>query len=179
MELQIRFLMVVLVALPLLIGYAGETPKKKLNPCLHGITVEEEAEWANGGINYRLGDGLYCKTPLTLAHGDHQSRYGGTFYMAPNGIHHLELLYSEQCGAQVVLYNAYTQELHAAKQLQGMVRVIPDDEEQPERMRFMQASEDELLLETDIGGIKRPFELQFHLQFPYRMDPNQFSLYVP
>lgn len=29
------------------------------------------------------------------------------------------------------------------------------------------------------GGIKRLFELEFQLQFPYRMDPDMFSLYVP
>ncbi len=177
--MQIRLSMAVLILLPVLLGKVGDEAQMKPNPCLHGITVEPEAEWANGGANYQMGEGPYCKTPLTLAHDDHQARYGGDFYMAPNGIHHLELLYSEQCGAQVVLYNAYTQELHAARQLQGMVRVVPDDEEQPERIRFMQNSDAGLLLETDVGGIKRPFELQFYLQFPYRVEPDRFSLYVP
>ncbi len=177
-----RVLMALLIVMPIVIGLGGERRADQgallADPCLHGITVEESAERIGGGADYRVGEERYCKTPLISSHSDHNARYGGSFFMAPNGIHHVEFVYSDQCGAQVVLYNSFTQEVHAARQLLGMVRVIPDSEEEPETMRFLRPSADDILLGADIGPIQKPFELEFNLQFPYRIEPDLFNLYV-
>ncbi len=178
MSIAIKGLMGGLIALPLAVSYLGEEPTLIRDPCEHGIVVEENAELLNGGSRYRLEGGPYCKSPLRIAHDDHDSRYGGTFFMARNGVHHVEFIYSEQCGAQVVLYNAYTQEVHAAEQIQGMVKMIPDDESQPERLRFLSPSKQGILLGADIGRVQRPFEMEFQLQFPYRVEPDRFNVYI-
>ncbi len=171
--------MAVLITLPLLVSMLGSAPQPLRDPCELGIVVSEEAEHLNGGSSYRLNEGPYCKSPLRIAHDDHAARYGGTFYMAPNGIHHVEFRYSEQCGAQAVLYNAYTQEVNAAQQLQGMVRVMPDDDTAVVRQRFLQPSAQGVVLGADVGPVKRPFEMSFVLQFPYRLGPDTFNVYVP
>jgi hypothetical protein len=168
----------VTLLLPLLLARLGTAPQPLRDPCELDIVVSDEAERLNGGAHYLLNDGPYCKSPLRIAHDDHAARYGGTFYMAPNGVHHVEFRYTERCGAQVVLYNAYTQELHAADQLVGLVRVMPDDESDRVRDYFLQPSARGVVLGADIGPVKRPFELQFLLQFPFRPEPDRFNVFV-
>ncbi len=168
----------VLLTLPLLIAQLGDAPQPLRDPCELGIVVTEEAELLNGGSRYHINDGPYCKSPLRIAHDDHDARYGGTFYMAPNGIHHVEFRHSERCGAQVVLYNAYTQEVRAVDQLVGLVRVMPDDETDRVREYFLQPSAGGIVLGADIGSVRRPFELEFLLQFPLRPEPDRFNVFV-
>lgn len=175
---MIRLLMVLLIIAPIVIGLGGRYTAATVDPCLHGIVVDDSAELVGGGSRYKLGKEVYCKAPISIAHSDHAAHYGGSFFHAPNNVHHLELLYSAQCGAQVVLYNSYTQEVHAADQLLGMVRVISDDEKEDDIMRFLRPSTDGVLLGANIGPVKKPFEIEFYLQFPYRVGPDKFSMFV-
>ena len=175
---MIRLLMVLLTIIPVVIGIGGRDREPATDPCLHGIVVRDGAEQMAGGANYVVGNGRYCRAPLITAHDDHDPQHGGTFFMAPNGIHHVEFLYSKKCGAEVVLYNSYTQEINASRQLLGMVRVIPSSEEEAETIRFLRPSTKGILLAADIGSVTRPFELEFNLQFPNRVEPDMFNVLV-
>lgn len=178
MKRGLPWLMVAGMGSPLLLAGLGAPVEPVRDPCELGIEIQQEAEYLNGGAHYAMGDGPYCTTPSLLAHDDHMARYGGTFYMAPNGIHHVEFRYSDRCGAQVILYNAYTQEVNAAEQLVGMVKVTSDDDTQPLRERFLAPSSRGIVLGADIGPIQRPFEMEFRLQFPYRPQPDWFPVYI-
>lgn len=175
---MIRILMISLIVMPIIIGLGGEKRTIGADPCLYGIVVDDNAELVGGGSRYKMGQGVYCKSPLSIAHSDHAAHYGGSFFHAPNNVHHLELLYSAQCGAQVILYNSYTQEVHAEDQLLGMVRVISDDEEEDDIMHFLRPSTDGVLLGANIGPVKKPFEIEFYLQFPYRVGPDKFNMFI-
>lgn len=51
-------------------------------------------------------------TPPSLAHADHSPRHGGVFFMAPNGIHHLEGTLRED-EFRLYLYDHFTQPIDA------------------------------------------------------------------
>ena len=60
--MKMQLLIFALISTPLMIGQLGAHSDPLASPCLHGITIDEEAELRSGGSLYRLGQGDYCKT---------------------------------------------------------------------------------------------------------------------
>ena len=52
------------------------------------------------------------KSGMKGAHEIHEGQYGGTFFMAPNKTHHVEGIFSKDCGFRLVLFNAMTQPIN-------------------------------------------------------------------
>lgn len=112
-------------------------------------------------------------------HSIHEPQFGGrSFFMAPNKLHHLEALYSDDCGFRLVIYNAYTQPI-AVNRFQAFIKVIPENEELPEMIRFLSPSADGTLLVAAMAThVPPPFEIELYLKFPESEDPELFNIRI-
>jgi len=112
------------------------------------------------------------------AHMDHNSRHGGSFFMAPDKMHHLEATYSKDCGIQVFFFNAFTEAIRADR-FRAFVTVVPASEDEPELIRFLSPSKNGAILETGIGNtVTRPFDIKLYVKFPETDEPELFSIKV-
>jgi hypothetical protein len=114
------------------------------------------------------------------AHEVHEGRHGGVFFMAPNKIHHIEALYSEECGFKVFAYNAFTEAINAER-FQAFFKIVPenDDEWDKEVIRFLTpAAEGGLLLGEGGHEIKGPYKLELFVQFPEGDGAEMFNIPV-
>jgi copper(I)-binding protein len=153
--------------------------------CDPEVHVTEAAERKPGGAHYagplpRPGARPDTSMPeMEGAHMDHRSRHGGAFYMASNRLHHLEAVYSEQCGFRVYFYNAFIEPIRAGR-FQAFVRIQSAEEDMFEIIRFLSPSQDGVTLRTPIGvELKRPFNVELFVKLPATEEPEIFTMRVP
>lgn len=165
---------------------AGEThgTKGPGSTCLPTVHITEAAERQPGGALYQgpaAGHHKKQKKPMPQmkgAHQDHKPRHGGAFFMAPNKIHHLEGVFREGCGFQVVFYNTFTKRIHVDR-FRAFINVVPDKQHEPEVMRFLSANGDNTALYADIGDtVTKPFGIELFVEFPESEDPQLFNFRV-
>ncbi len=114
------------------------------------------------------------------AHEVHEGRHGGVFFMAPNKIHHIEALYSEECGFKVFAYNAFTESIDAGR-FQAFFKIVPenDDEWDKEVIRFLSpTAEGGFLQAKGNHDIKGPYKLELFVQFPESDAAEMFNIPV-
>jgi len=86
--------------------YKGPLPKEATAPGNH----------LRGGNRVASGKpsmGAKSMKEMEGAHQMHKGQRGGELIMAPNQLHHLEVLYSTECGYQLFFYNAFTEPIRA------------------------------------------------------------------
>jgi Cu/Ag efflux protein CusF len=113
---------------------------------------------------------------MTKAHQVHHPQKGGAFFMAPNKMNHLEVLYSETCGVRIYMYNAYTVPIRADRFL-AFMEFVPQDEDQLEVIRILQPSEHGRYLVTGANhGLEGPFDISLFMKFPGSDEVELFSV---
>ncbi len=113
------------------------------------------------------------------AHMIHRGQHGGTFFMAPNKMNHLEALYSDDCGFRVIFYNIRTEYIRAAR-FRAFIKVVPDSMDEPEVLRFLSPGQNGDILSASIGDeAGKPFEIQLYVEFPQSDEPELFTIRVP
>ena len=112
------------------------------------------------------------------AHEVHDGQYGGTFFMAPNKTHHIEGIYSKDCGFRLVLFNAHTQPINVNR-FKAFVKYIPEDEDTPEAFRILSpAHEGSVLKVSSNPKIKGEFDVELYVSFPGSDEPSMFNIRV-
>ena len=146
--------------------------------CIPDVHLTEAAEKQLGGALYKgpipePGDSM----PATEgAHMDHYGKHGGTFFMAPDKIHHIEASYSEECGVRLFIFNAFTKPI-SVRPFQAIVKFVPEDEYEFEAIRFLSPTEDGAILYTRADhGIEGPFNMELYLMFPGSDEPEMFNI---
>ena len=113
------------------------------------------------------------------AHTDHAPRHGGAFFMAPDKLHHLEGGYSDRCGFQLYLFNAFTKPIGIGC-FHAFIKAVPSRDDEPETFRFLSPNEDRTTLGARLGDlVTRPFEIELYVKFPESDDPELFNVRVP
>jgi hypothetical protein len=153
--------------------------------CHTPVHVTQEAERQPGGALHERQPVSHHKkggaqmAHMKGAHMDHRPRHKGAFFMAPNKTNHLEGVYSERCGFQLYLFNAFTKPIHVGR-FQAFIKVIPDSDDEAEIIRFLSPNQDQTVLRAAIGNaVTRPFKIELYLRFPEADDPELFSVRVP
>jgi Cu/Ag efflux protein CusF len=133
----------------------------------------------------QLGGALYSgpmlspdeiMTTMKKAHLVHHPQQGGAFFMAPNKMNHLEVIYSDGCGARVYMYNAFTMPIKVDR-LQAFVEFVPLDDDEVEVIRFLQPSKDSSYMGTGANhGVKSPFDIRLFVKFPESDQVELFSV---
>ena len=119
------------------------------------------------------------------AHNVHKGFRGGQFIMVPNQLHHMEVVYSLECGFQLFTYNAYTDPIRVDR-FQAFILILPEGGDAFfEIMRFLVPSEDGSVLQTSIAhshdsptNPKGLFEVELYMKFPESVHPRKFDLVV-
>ena len=152
--------------------------------CHMPIHIKEKAEQQPGGALYKgppvmhHGKHGHSMPEMKGAHMDHASRHGGSCFMAPDKIHHLEGVYSERCGFRLVFYNAMTKPIRADR-FRAFIKIVPEKEDEPEVIRFLSTNAQGTVLHADIGtDVSRPFEVELYVKFPESDDPQLFNIHV-
>ncbi len=161
--------------------------------CRLSVVLSEEAEKRAGGALHRVSsskqdehhghsdDENNLQTgqngDSTAMHSIHETQFGGrSFFMAPNRMHHLEPLYSAKCGFRLLIYNAYTQPISTTR-FRSFIKIIPEDQNQPEMIRFLTPSADEtLLVAATTPHLQPPFEIELYVKFPEADEPELFNI---
>ena len=118
------------------------------------------------------------------AHQMHKGQRGGELIMAPNQLHHLEVLYSNECGYQLFFYNAFTEPIRADRFRAFMLVVPEENDDFFEVLRFLTPSADGGHLATRISlGSDGPkprgiFETELYIKFPESIQPMRFDVIV-
>ena len=133
----------------------------------------------------KLGGALYSGPKMTAkeimavmrkAHQVHHPQYGGAFFMAPNKMNHLEVVYSAACGVRVYMFNAYTEPIKTDRLL-AFVEFVPTDDNQFEVIRFLQPSKNgEYLVTGADHGVDPPFDILLFVKFPGGEEVEQFTV---
>jgi hypothetical protein len=157
--------------------YKGPLPKEATAPVSR----------SHGGA--RVASGMPSKSAKSMremegAHQMHKGRRGGELIMVPNQLHHLEVLYSNECGYQLFFYNAFTEPIRAGR-FRAVVLVLPEEgDDFFEVLRFLTPSADGSHLATRIsGGGDNPkprgiFETELYIKFPESIQPLRFDVIV-
>jgi Cu/Ag efflux protein CusF len=163
-----------LVAMAGLIGQpAAADPRHPMNPrhqmkCPIHVEPAESAERRLGGASYP-GPKMTPKeimANMTKAHQVHHPQHGGAFFMAPNKMNHVEVIYSKACGTRVYMYNAFTEPI-GAKRFLAFVEFVPWDDTQIEVIRFLQPSKNGAYLAAGTNhGVAPPFDIHLFMKFP-------------
>jgi hypothetical protein len=112
------------------------------------------------------------------AHEIHEGQYGGTFFMAPNKTHHVEGIYSKDCGFRLVLFNAMTQPINVSR-FGAFVKYIPEDEDTPEAYRILSPAHEGSVLQVPSNPqIKGRFDVELYVSFPGSDEPSMFNIRV-
>lgn len=119
------------------------------------------------------------------AHNVHKGVRGGEFIMVPNQMHHMEVVYSLNCGVQLFLYNAFTEPIRADR-FHAFILIVPEGGDSFfEVMRFLVPSADGSNLHTPIDhhhdDPKNPkglFEVELYIKFPEEIHPRKFDLVI-
>lgn len=152
--------------------------------CRVHVHITEEAERQVGGALYTgpkimQHSGHSPATPeMDGAHMKHETQRGGSFFMAPNKVHHLEGVYSDECGFQLFLFNAFTKPIHVDR-FQAFVHVFPESDDEFDFIRFLSPSSDATVLTTEFGhAVSRPFQIELYVKFPESLEPQLFNITV-
>ena len=153
--------------------------------CHVPIKISEAAELRLGGALYtgpavEHHSGHSQSMPeMEGAHMTHEPQHGGGFFMAPNKMHHLEGVYSDDCGFQLFLYNAFTEHIHVDR-FQAFVHAFPSREDEFDIIRFLSPSNGSTVLTTALGNaVSRPFQIELYVKFPESNEPQLFNFLVP
>ncbi|HJO86599.1 MAG TPA: hypothetical protein QF359_06520 [Rhodospirillales bacterium] len=153
--------------------------------CVPKLHITDEAEKKPGGAHYKgsvvahHNDHEKQMMQMKGAHMDHSPRQGGSFFMAPDKMHHLEGVYSAKCGLRLFFYNAFTQPIRADR-FKAFIRIVPQKEDEPEVLRFLEPSKDGSILQATIGGdVSPPFDIEALVKFPQSDEPQLFTIKVP
>ncbi len=155
-----------------------EDAEKKLGGALYKDPMNGAASMA--GMKGAM-PGMTEPMPGTKgAHEVHEGQHGGVFFMAPNKIHHIEALYSPECGFKVFTYNAFTESIDVGR-FQAFFKIVPenDGEWDKEVIRFLSPAAEGGVLEA--GGhhdIKGPYTLELFVQFPGSDGAEMFNIPV-
>ena len=144
------------------------------------IKLTEKAEMMEGGARFKGAKAMKKdKMPgMKGAHEIHEGQYGGTFFMAPNKTHHVEGIYSKDCGFRLVLFNAMTQPINVSR-FGAFVKYIPEDEDTPEAYRILSpAHEGSVLQMSSNPQIKGRFDVELYVSFPGSDEPSMFNIRV-
>ncbi len=173
------------------IPYHVEAKAHVATSCDIDVQLTEDAERRPGGALYtgptpkrhhRIAGTEKGKMPAEMkgAHTLHEPQYGGKdFFMAPDQLHHLEPLYSPECGFRVIFYNAFTQPIRVNR-FRTFIKIIPEDENEPEMIRFLSPSDDGAVLQTAISDpVPEPFEIELYVKFPEAEEPELFNVLIP
>jgi DMSO reductase family type II enzyme heme b subunit len=128
-----------------------------------------------------MARGIEDMRELEGAHNVHKGLRGGEFIMVPNQLHHLEVVYTEKCGFQLFLYNAFTEPI-STKRFQAFILILPESgDDFFEVMRFLVSAPDGSFLHTPIirhGKPKSAFEVELYMKFPEDIQPRKFDLII-
>jgi hypothetical protein len=100
------------------VGFISQSAAAETNrpmKCPIQVELTDAAERRLGGASYS-GPNLTPKeimATMKKAHQVHHPQHGGAFFMAPNKMNHVEVIYSSACGARVYMYNAFTKPIRA------------------------------------------------------------------
>jgi len=185
----------------------GMEMKHSAMPCAAPVKLTREAEMKLGGKLYdgplpktakqmtRMKMGVMSSSNMAMtgkkmkemqgSHNIHKGDRGGEFIMVPNQMHHMEVVYSHECGFQVFLYNAFTQPIRADR-FQAFILVLPESgDDFFEVMRFLVPSADGSFLHTPIShqhdDPKNPtgtFEVEIYMKYPEDIQPRKFDLII-
>ena len=113
------------------------------------------------------------------AHMEHEAKVGGTFFMAPNKMHHLEATYSKECGFQLYLYNAFTRPINVNR-FRAFVKVVGEvDGEEDEFIRFLEPNKPHTTMQNLLDvNLTASFEIELHLKFPESEEVELFNFSV-
>ena len=113
------------------------------------------------------------------AHMEHEAKVGGTFFMAPNKMHHLEATYSKECGFQLYLYNAFTRPINVNR-FRAFIKVVGEvDGEEDEFIRFLEPNKPHTTMQNLLDvNLTAPFEIELHLKFPESEELELFNFSV-
>lgn len=157
----------------------------KPGSCDLAVRVTEAAERQAGGAHHKGMPASHHAVPgkdmvhMKGAHTIHEPQHGGAFFMAPNKMHHLEGMYSEACGFQLVFYNAFTKSIRADR-FRAMIKVVPTKDDEPEVMRFLSKTQHDTVLHATVGNeVSRPFTIELYIEFPDSDEPQLFTIKVP
>jgi Cu/Ag efflux protein CusF len=160
-----------LFALFVSVGFISQSATAETNrtmTCHIQVELTKTAEMQLGGGSYsgpKLTPEEIMAT-MKKAHQVHHPQHGGAFFMAPNKMNHVEVIYSNTCGARVYMYNAFTRPIRADR-FMAFVEFVPLDDEQFEVIRFLQPSKDGTYLGTDLNhGVEPPFDIRLFMKFP-------------
>ncbi|MEN8196239.1 MAG: hypothetical protein ABFS30_06960 [Pseudomonadota bacterium] len=118
------------------------------------------------------------------AHNMHKGMRGGELFMVPNQLHHIEVVYSLECGYQLFFYNAFTEPVRADR-FHAFMMILPEEgNDFFEVMRFLSPSEDGSHLVSRISHShdgpkpKGIFETELYIKFPESVEPMMFEAIV-
>ena len=113
------------------------------------------------------------------AHMEHEAKVGGTFFMAPNKMHHLEATYSKECGFQRYLYNAFTRPINVNR-FRAFIKVVGEvDGEEDEFIRFLEPNKPHTTMQNLLDvNLTASFEIELHLKFPESEEVELFNFSV-
>ncbi len=167
-----------LVAMVCLISQLAAAEARHPLKCSIQVELTETAERQLGGASYS-GPKLTPKeimAGMKKAHQVHHPQHGGAFFMAPNKMNHVEVVYSAACGVRAYLYNAFTKPIRVNRFL-AFVEFVPSDEDQIEVIRFLQPSKDGSYLATGTNhGVEPPFDIDLFMKFPNSDQVEQFTV---
>jgi copper(I)-binding protein len=154
-------------------------------PCDAPPQVTQAAEMRPGGAMYTAPEATQhsghanAKPAPQGAHTIHDPQRGGTFYMAPNKTHHIEAVYTQECGFQLFLYNAFTESIRVDR-FQAFVHVYPASDDEFDIIRFLSPALDGTVLAATFGdAVSRPFDVELYIRFPDQDEPQMFNIAVP
>jgi Cu/Ag efflux protein CusF len=157
-----------LVVTVCLISQPAAAEARHPTKCPINVELTEATERQLGGASYsgpKLTPEEIMAT-MEKAHQVHHPQHGGAFFMAPNKMNHVEVIYSRACGVRVYMYNAFTEPIRVNRFL-AFVEFVPQDEDQIEVTRFLQPSKDGSYLVTGANhGVEAPFDIHLFMKFP-------------
>jgi hypothetical protein len=106
------------------------------------------------------------ETQAADAHTDHDSKHGGTFFMALNNQHHLEGVLESPGVFRVYLYDDHTRPLDRAGVEQTQAAVIWGDEDGSPQIEMKPAAEGAMLEAKAPGTVRFPVTLTLLVRFP-------------
>lgn len=125
-------------------------------------------------------DHMSHKSTGKMAHADHTPKHGGTFFMASNNKHHLEGVYSKECGFQLYIYNEYTEPI-TVMGIQAFIKII-EETDGTEHVRFLSPTKDHLVLQSPLIqghhsslNLKDKFSIVLYLKLPGSDIPDLFN----
>ncbi|MHA1600334.1 MAG: hypothetical protein ACTSW2_05870 [Alphaproteobacteria bacterium] len=176
--------------------------------CSEPPLLMTEAETKPGGANYKgplpkqamemgtkkmgavrvasdkLAANLKNMAEMAGAHNMHKGVRGGELFMVPNQLHHIEVVYSRDCGYQLFFYNAFTEPIRADRFHAFMIILPEEGDDFFEVMRFLTPSEDGSHLVSNISHShdgpkpKGIFETELYVKFPESVEPMVFEAIV-